>query len=125
MNELTRSALLASDMVLIPVQPSPYDVWAAQEIVTLLEEASVYKENQKSAFVINRIIVNTAIGRDVTQALAGYPVPVLSSAICQRVAFAESAAQGKTVMEMDPASKASDEINALVDEIIEWTRSTT
>ncbi len=59
------------------------------------------------------------------QALAGYPVPVLSSAICQRVAFAESAAQGKTVMEMDPTSTASCEIHALLDEIIEWTRRTT
>ena len=32
-NELTRSALLVADMVLIPVQPSPYDVWAAKEVV--------------------------------------------------------------------------------------------
>lgn len=51
-NELTRSAIIASDMVLVPVQPSPYDVWAAQEIVDLLAEARVFKEKLKSVFVI-------------------------------------------------------------------------
>src|SRR5689334_14492977 len=37
-NELARAAMIASDLVLIPVQPSPYDVWAAKEIVELLSE---------------------------------------------------------------------------------------
>ena len=120
-NELARAAIIAADVVLIPVQPSPYDVWAAKEIVELLNEAKIYKEKQKSAFVINRKIVNTAIGRDVTEALAGYPIPVLSSAVCQRVAFAESAGQGSTVLEIDPTSVASQEVNCLVDELLKWT----
>lgn len=121
-NEVARAAILASDLVLIPVQPSPYDVWAAKEIMDLLNEASVYKEIQKSAFVINRKIVNTAIGRDVADALAGYQRPVLSAAVCQRVAFAESAAQGSTVLELDPSGVASQEINALLEEISAFTR---
>ena len=116
-NELARAAIIAADLVLIPVQPSPYDVWAAKEIVDLLNEASVFKETQKSAFAINRKIVNTAIGRDVTEALAGYQLPVLASAISQRVAFAESAAQGSTVLELDPHGPASREILALVEEM--------
>lgn len=117
-NELARAAIMAADIVLIPVQPSPYDVWAAREIVDLLNEAKVFKETQKSAFVINRKIVNTAIGRDVAEALAGYSIPVLPTDICQRVAFAESAAQGNTVLDIDPNSIASQEINALIDEIL-------
>lgn len=120
-NELARAAIIAADLVLIPVQPSPYDVWAAKEIVELLNEASVFKEKQKSAFVINRKIVNTAIGRDVADALAGYPIPVLSTAVGQRVGFAESAATGSTVMEQDPKGAAAQEINALVDEILAFS----
>ena len=54
--DLARSAIMAADLVLIPVQPSPYDVWAAQEVVSLIHEAKVYKESLKSAFVINRKI---------------------------------------------------------------------
>lgn len=116
-NEVARSAILASDLVLIPVQPSPYDIWAAKEIVDLLREASVFNEKLKSAFVINRKIVNTAIGRDVSAALADYQLPVLKSHICQRVGFAESAAQGQTVLETDAQSLASHEIQALIEEI--------
>lgn len=117
-NELARAAILASDLVLIPVQPSPYDVWAAKEIVELLSEASVFKETQKSAFVINRRIVNTAIGRDVAEALSGYGVPVLTASVCQRVAFAESAAHGSTVLELEPHGLAAQEITRLVDEVL-------
>ena len=69
-NELTRSAILAADLVVIPVQPSPYDVWAANETVTLANEARAFKDNLKVVFAVNRKIVNTAIGRDVTEALA-------------------------------------------------------
>jgi chromosome partitioning protein len=118
-NELARSAIMASDLVLVPVQPSPYDVWAAEEITTLLQEAAVFKEKLKSAFVINRKITNTAIGRDVTEALSQYPLPVLKAHVSQRVGFAESAAQGRTVLELMPDSTASKEILALVSEILE------
>lgn len=117
-NELARAAIMAADIVLVPVQPSPYDVWAAKEITDLLSEAAVFKAKQKSAFVINRKITNTAIGRDVAHALADYPYPVLTAAISQRVAFAESAAQGSTVLELDPKGSAAQEIHALTDEIL-------
>jgi chromosome partitioning protein len=119
--EVARSAIMASDLVLIPVQPSPYDVWAAKEIVDLLREASVFKPDLKSAFVINRKIVNTALGRDVVEALAEYPIPVLKTAICQRVALAESASQGQTVFETAPDHPAGKELGALVDDILEFT----
>lgn len=116
--DLARSAIMASDLVLIPVQPSPYDIWAADEVVKLIQEATVYKENLKSAFVVNRKITNTAIGRDVTDALAGYPVPVLDTAITQRVIYAEAAAQGKAVFELDAEGPAQAEIEALVAELM-------
>jgi chromosome partitioning protein len=117
--DVARSAIMASDLVLIPVQPSPYDVWAAKEIVDLVVDVKPFKENLKSAFVINRKIVNTAIGRDVTEALSEYELPVMKSQICQRVSFAESAGQGRTVMEIDPGSLASKEIEALTKEVME------
>ena len=116
-NELARSAILASDIVIIPVQPSPYDVWAAQEILTLLREATTFKEELKSAFVINRKIVNTAIGRDVSEALSQYAVPVLPAAISQRVAFAESAGEGLTVLELETKGAAAAEIREFANEV--------
>jgi chromosome partitioning protein len=114
-NELCRAAIMASDFVLIPVQPSPYDFWASEEVVNLIREAHIYKEGIRAAFTINRKIVNTAMGRDVTSALAAYDFPILDVALCQRVAFAESAAEGNTVLEIDPTGLAAAEVNKLAD----------
>ena len=118
--EVARSAIMASDLVLIPVQPSPYDVWAAKEIVDLIGEAMVYKPNLRAAFVVNRKIANTALGRDVVEALTAYPWPVLKAAVCQRIAFAESAVRGMSIFESDPISQAAEEIATLAKEIWEF-----
>ena len=117
-SELARSAIIASDLVVVPIQPSPYDVWAADEVIRLIREASVFKETLKSVFVINRRIVNTAIGRDVGDALAEYLIPVLKTVVSQRVSFAESAAAGGTVLDTDPNGAAAKEILALTEEIL-------
>lgn len=119
--DLARSAIMAADFVLIPVQPSPYDIWAADEILKLIAEAIVYKDNLKSAFVVNRKITNTAIGRDVIEALAAYPIPVLVATIAQRVIFAEAAAQGKAVYEIKEGP-ASVEIEAVAAELMEFVK---
>ena len=120
--ELARSAIMASDLILIPVQPSPYDIWAADEVVKLIREASIYKESLKSAFIINRKIVNTAIGRDAEAALAAYETPVMASSIAQRVVFAEAASQGLAVFEVSLESTAAKEIEAAANEIKEILR---
>jgi chromosome partitioning protein len=117
-SELARSAIIAADLVVVPIQPSPYDVWAADEVIKLIREASVFKETLKSVFVINRRIVNTAIGRDVGDALAEYLIPVLKTVVSQRVSFAESAAAGGTVLDTDPNGAAAKEILALTEEIL-------
>jgi len=116
---LTKSAMMAADLVIIPVQPSPYDVWAAAEVVDLVREASAFNEKMKSVILVNRKIVNTAIGRDVVESLEGYKIPILRTSIAQRVAFAESAATGRTVLETSPSSPAAQEINSLINELTE------
>ncbi len=117
-SELGRAAILASDFVLVPVQPSPFDVWATDEIIRLIQEAQQFKENIKAAFAVNRRIVNTAIGRDVIAAFDGLPFPVMPQVIGQRVIFAEAAARGMTVAEAAPLSEAGREVAALADAIL-------
>ena len=117
--DLARSAIMASDIVLIPVQPSPYDIWSVDEIIKLTEEARVYRDNQKVTFVINRKIANTVIGRDVREALANYTIPTLTAAVTQRVIYAEAVAQGRAVYELDPNGPAAAEIEAVTNELLE------
>ena len=121
--DLARSAIMASDMVLVPVQPSPYDVWACHEVVTLLKDAAIYKAALKYGFTINRKIVGTTLGRDVLGALAEYEgVPILPASVSQRIEFAKSAAGGRIVMETEPGGQASREIAELVDGIGEFAK---
>jgi chromosome partitioning protein len=114
--ELARSIILAADIVIIPLQPSPMDVWAAAETVDLVREAQVFNPEIKCCLALNRKIANTAIGRDVRDALAELGVPILKSDIGQRVAFAESAASGSTVLDQK-RSKAAREIKSFVNEL--------
>lgn len=117
--ELARSAIMAADVVLVPVQPSPYDIWAADEVVKLIVEASVFKESLKATFVVNRKVAKTAIGRDVVEALAAYQIPTMTAQIVQRVVFAEAAATGRAVFEIDGKSAAAAEIEAVRAELME------
>ncbi len=117
---LARSALLAAELVLIPVQPSPYDAWASAEMVALIREAQVFRPALRAAFVINRRVSTTVIGREARQALADQPLPALRAEVHQRIVFADSVAAGRLARETAPDSAAASEITALVDELLRW-----
>jgi chromosome partitioning protein len=118
---LARSALLAADRVLIPVQPSPYDLWASAEMVNLIREAQVFRPTLRAAFAINRRISTTVIGREARGALADQPLPALQAEVRQRIVFAESVAAGRLARELAPDSAAAREVSSLVDELLRWS----
>ena len=120
---LARSAILASDVVVIPVQPSPFDVWACAEVLGLIEQSVIYKPDLKSVFTINRRIVNTAIGRDVKAELRNHGPRLLDATVAQRVVFTEAAARGLAVSEADPGGVADDEVRQLTKELEEFSVS--
>ncbi|MBZ9574508.1 ParA family partition ATPase [Modicisalibacter sp. MOD 31.J] len=116
--DLAVSALKAADLVLIPVQPSPYDIWATSDLVDLVKQRMEITEGRlQAAFVVTRAIKGTRIGAEVTEALAGYELPVLESRITQRVIYPVSATAGTTVLEAEPNSDAATEVRALASEI--------
>src|SRR3546814_13377896 len=73
-----RSALLAADVVLIPVQPSPFDGWASAEMLSLLGEARIYRPQLAARFVLNRCGARTVIAREPAETLADHDPPVLA-----------------------------------------------
>lgn len=114
---LMRSALLAADLVLIPVQPSPFDGWASAEMLSLLAEARIYRPHLAARFVLNRCAARTVIARETAETLADHDPPLLTARIGQRVSFADTAQTGRLVGEIDSNSTAAREIAALVTEI--------
>lgn len=116
---LTLSAIEAADFVLIPVQPSPYDVWATNNLVDMVKQRIEMTDGKlKAAFVVSRAIQNTNIGKDVSDVLEGFGFPILNAKIIQRISYINSAILGKTVFETESAnSSAVQEITALVNEV--------
>lgn len=114
---LMRSALLAADLVLIPVQPSPFDGWASAEMLSLLQEARIYRPQLAARFVLNRCGARTVIARETAETLADHDPPVLAATIGQRVGFADTAQSGRLVFEIDEDSPAAREIAALCIEV--------
>src|SRR5690606_10952304 len=114
---LMRSALLAADLVLIPVQPSPLDGWASAEMLALLREARIYRPQLVARFVLNRCGTRTVIARETAETLADHDPPVLATTIGQRVVFADAAQSGRLASEIDDDSPAAREISALAAEV--------
>lgn len=116
---MSAAAVKAADVVIIPCQPSPYDVWAAADLVDIVKaRQDVTNGDPKAAFVVSRRIQGTKLGREVEEALNEYNLPVLKSSTSQRVAYPTTASEGQTVF-MDPNGPAASEINAIVNEIME------
>ena len=116
--DLAVSAIKAANFILIPVQPSPYDIWATADLVELVKQRIEVTDGKlKAAFVVSRAIKGTKIGAEVTEALSGYGLPVLESRITQRVSYPSTAAGGTTVIDAEPESEASREVQALANEI--------
>ena len=99
------------------MQPSPYDVWAAKDIVDIIRECEVTRPEVLSRFLVNRLFPNTILADEVTDALADFDLPIFNTAIRNRTEYAKSARMGRTVLETKPASDAASDIRKLADEV--------
>ena len=102
-----RAVMAEADLVLIPTRPSPLDLEAVGATVELAEAAG-----QRMVFVVNGAANRARITGDAAVALSqhGTVAPVT---IYQRTDFASSMIDGRTAQEIDPTSKAADEVTRL------------
>jgi len=114
----TTEVLNFCNLVLIPVQPSPIDLWATVHI-----EEAVAKARQKNSplaalLIINQIELRSTLSRLVRDALAEIDLPVAKTAIRRRAIYRNSIMEGKTIFDMGKkASDAITELNQLIEEI--------
>ena len=119
--DMAVAAIKCADVVLIPVQPSPYDVWACEDLVDIIKaRQEVTNGRPKTAFIISRVIKNTQLGKEIGDALAGYALPVFKQFTTQRVIYPKSAATGSTVIDAEASSEAAEEIRGLAQELKEF-----
>jgi len=118
--KLAAAAVKVADIILIPVQPSPYDIWAAADLVEVIKVRQEITEGKPIAvFVISRAIKHTKLSTEVVDALEGYGFPILKNGTTQRVIYPTSAARGETVLSDPSNTSVIQEIEAIVKELLE------
>jgi chromosome partitioning protein len=125
-DDITRSAMLAAHVVLIPVQPSPLDYQAAGSMLPLLRDTAIYKPELKIWILINRRLSgNNRLGRDARNAAQaffatdGIDIHILKTAIGSRSALAECAGVGQSILSYDGGCIAALEFRNLTEEVIQ------
>lgn len=114
------TTVTVADLVLIPVQPSGFDLWAANSVVELVKQRQELADGRpKTAFIVSRQITNTKLATESRQALIELGFPILTAFTSQRIAYAQSSSNGKTVLDTEPEGIAAKEIRTLVKEIKE------
>jgi chromosome partitioning protein len=108
-----RPSLEAADLVVIPVQPAPVDLWATEPTLAMVD-----KIGSKALLILNRFVQGTLIGSQIARDVAAMGHPVSTTSLGNRVAFAAAMGHGKTVLETHPSSAAAAEIYDLATEVL-------
>ncbi|KPF81737.1 cobyrinic acid a,c-diamide synthase [alpha proteobacterium AAP38] len=109
-----RIAVRTAALVVVPVQPSPMDLWATRPTLDLARV-----EKRPVMLVMNRVPARGKLVDAVAEKAAELGVPVATESLGNRIGFAGSLMEGLTLAETDPKSKGVEELEALAAEI--WT----
>ena len=117
-SQVPQSALLITDVALVPVIPSPPDLWAAIGIGKTIEGAQTVNEALKTRLVLNQLQPNTTLGREALEILPEFGIELARNSLSFRQVYRQCAAFGQTVHNFgSKAKEAIEEIEALTDEV--------
>lgn len=105
-------AVRVADLIVVPVQPSPLDLWATEPTLALARS-----EKRKVLIVVNRAQTHLKLAETLAARIAELGADMAESTIGNRTAFAASMMEGRGVVETAPRTKAALEMLALADEI--------
>ena len=97
--ELSADALPALDLALLPCPPSLFDIWSAADSIELMKAHQAIRPEFRIALYVNCLDVNTILGREITEALNGYGLPVVPVPLRDRIGYPTAIARGKTPTE--------------------------
>jgi chromosome partitioning protein len=107
-----RIAVRAAGLVLVPVQPSPLDLWATKATLAMAGE-----ERRPAVVVLNRVPPRSSLTDRVAAELAAAGAAIAATRIGNRVALVRAMASGLGVVETPGATLAAAEITALAEEV--------
>lgn len=114
-----QSALIIADLALVPLLPSPLDLWASVGIREVITSVGVLNEDLQSRLIINQAQPHTNLNREALEILPQFGLPLCRTQLKQRIAYRQSAVFGQTVHDLDgKPNAATEEIEALADELL-------
>lgn len=116
---VSQSALLVADLAVVPVIPSPPDLWAGLAIGQVISQVSAINETLEARLIVNQCKPHTRLAASLRELLPQYGIDVLETRIGDREAFRHAAAGGITAAEVPRAGVAAAEIARLTDEVLE------
>jgi chromosome partitioning protein len=117
-SEQTREALRICDVALIPVQPSPLDLWASVHIESEINEAKAVNEGIRALLVINQSEPRTRLSRMTREVIDELSLPAAETAIRRRVAHRNAILEGRSVTQMGSrGAAAAEELRELIKEL--------
>jgi chromosome partitioning protein len=116
---ISRSCIVASDLVVVPIEPGGASRWSSELTIRQLQEAQELKPSLKCGFVISRKIGGTILGRETRALAADGGIAIFETEIEQRIAYAEALTMGKTIFEWADGSAAAREIQSLTHELLD------
>lgn len=120
LDKIHAAIIKTSDLALVPVQPSPTDIWPTEQLVDLITRRQEVTGGPDAAFVISRRKVGSKLGDTVQDVLSRFKLPVWEGT-CDRVSYAEAMGKGRSVVEMSD-NKAAKEIKTLTDQVLNTLR---
>jgi chromosome partitioning protein len=115
--DIQRSALMVSDLIILPCGPSTLDAWALAASIDLITEARILRPELAATILITKKNARTALGLGARDVLASSGLPILDTELGYRVTYQEAPAAGLGPTTYDPNSAAAAEVRRLVDEI--------
>ena len=94
---IIEAVMNAADVVLIPVLPSPLDLWASVEMAALVGEARKKYPALQAYLILNQVETRNALSRVMQQAVAELDVPLLQANVQRRAAYRSAAVEGVSV----------------------------
>ncbi|MEA1938874.1 MAG: ParA family partition ATPase [Pseudomonadota bacterium] len=114
-----QSALLVADLALVPVIPSPADLWAAVGTRTLIDRIEGINEDLTARILANACQPRARITRAVMDRLIDFGIPLLSARMNNRTAYRQAMALGMPVQDLGTEARlAMIEVEAVADEVL-------
>ena len=112
-------AMQVAEAIIIPVLPSPIDLWASIRLADAIEHAKIRNRKLKAYLVVNQLEPKSALSTAMKEALSEFDIPAMNANVRRRAIYRTAAIEGVSVYCLgkrgEPAAK---EIDLIIEEVL-------